>query len=157
VLCKKRLKVPSESRNFRSYDILPINPCDITFQNTVLVCTELVLIGQHCPSQATSRFYAEDFPLWLYNTLLQVLQDLKQRDIILTRRFRLQSIVTRRKMTESLKRMFGWLGVRWGWERGKFCSSLQRKDWCWLVPNLNFLDSCPLEINGPEREVIFCV
>jgi len=111
VLYKKRLQVPSESRTFRSYDILPINPCDITFKNTVLVCTELVLIVQHCPSQATSRFYAEDFPLWLFHTLVQVLKYLKQRYINLTHYFRLQSIVTRGRMTESLKRMFGQLGV----------------------------------------------
>jgi len=45
------------------YDSLPINPCDITSQSTVLVCTGLVLNKQHCPSQSTSRFYADDFAL----------------------------------------------------------------------------------------------
>jgi hypothetical protein len=111
VLCKKRLQVPAESRTVRSYDSLPRSPCDITSQNTMLVCTKLVLNRQHCPSQSTSRFYIEDFPLWLYHTFLQVLEDLKQCSINLTRRFRLQSVVTRCRMTESLKRMLGRLGV----------------------------------------------
>lgn len=128
MLCKKNLQAPAKSRTVRSYDSLPRNPCDITSHNTVLVCTKLVLIRQRCPSQTTSRFYADDFPLCLYHKFVQVLKDFKQRKINFTRRFRLQSIVTKYGMTESLKRMFGRFGVglRVGW--GKFCSSLQSED-----------------------------
>jgi hypothetical protein len=73
LFCKKRLQVPAESRTVRPHDSLPRSPCDITSQSTVLVCTELVLNRQHCPSQSTSRFYADDFPLRLYHTFVQVL------------------------------------------------------------------------------------